>query len=56
MVELSVGDEWTSITMSRNEADFLARELHYMDLEESGHSVLYKIYDALVPMGDDDDE
>jgi hypothetical protein len=55
MIDIIAGGGVTSIIMSTKDADFLARELHSMELENAGESVLYEIYDALVPMGDDDE-
>ena len=55
MIDIIAGNGVTSIIMSTKDADFLARELHSMELEGAGESVLYEIYDALVPMGDNDD-
>ena len=55
MVDIIAGGGVTSIILSTKDADFLARELHYMGLENAGESILYEIYDALVPMGDDNE-
>jgi hypothetical protein len=55
MIDIIASNGVTSIIMSTKDADFLARELHSMELEEAGKSVLYEIYNELVPMGDDDE-
>jgi len=50
MIDIIAGGGVTSIIMSTKDANLLARELHSMELEEAEESVLYQIYDALVPM------
>ena len=56
MIDIIAGGGVTSIIMSTEDADALARELHertYFD--EDTDSIVYRIYNALVPMGDDDE-
>ena len=49
MIDVIPDPEVTTIILSTEEAHQLARELHVLYLSDSGNSVLYRLYDALVP-------
>ena len=50
MIDIVGGGGVTSIIMSTEDADALARELHDATyLDDDGSSMIYQLYDALVP-------
>jgi len=57
MIDIVSGGGVTSIILSTDQAHELARELHDRTyLDENTDNIVYELYNALVPMGDDDDE
>ena len=57
MIDIVSGGGVTSIIMSTEKAYALARELHDRTyLDENTDNIVYELYNALVPMGDGDDE
>jgi hypothetical protein len=56
MIDIVSGGGVTSIILSTDQAHELARELHDRTyLDENTDNIVYKLYNALVPMGDDDE-
>lgn len=57
MAEVTSGKNLTVIILDEDEADYLAMILHGMMTEEGrvlvDEGLLYSLYDALVPTGDD---
>jgi hypothetical protein len=57
MIDIVAGGGVTSIIMSTEDAEALARELHDRTyLDENTDNIVYQLYNSLVPIGDGDNE